>query len=298
MKCLEAGNNKNDVTIDDGDGNTKKETCYILNGHSYVANSDGSGQRLLSYSSDDTGGKYSYDQIKGVQWTENNHGQYQGSSVITLNGEKKQVSYDYPSYPESIPYINFNEAVPTLTDSLKTISKFSYFFGVDSLSVQSAEINTTCCFISKEINVGTFSENDYIQLEAAYNAEGFASIEFYILDGNKQIPILPVGDAQVYYEKIFYGMKTRFPIDTTKPITIKKDNIQVDVSIDKAILSTDGLYTIDYAPVNAYNYKPLSTTVKIKAILRLYNRSSTPPSISKIKIRKYGGNTLWQQTDI
>jgi hypothetical protein len=285
-------NVKNDITIYNSNGSVSTHVDgYVLNGHSY----NDQGQRLFSYG--DGGGVYD---VTSKQYKTDIHGDdYAYTSSATLREQAAPVYYYEPVYysPPPPPFISWNENPPTFSSDLKKVNKYSYFFGVDKLTIAHAEINQNCCFISKEISLGDIT-NCYLQLEADCDISSDSSIEFYIIDGGIEHPIVPVKDILVSNEKIFCGLNTRFPIDSTKDISIKKDGNLIDVTIAKAIQSSDGLYTVTYTPVNSYNYKPINSVVKIKIILRLYNKSYDAPYISKMKIRKFGGGTLWQDISV
>ena len=76
---------------------------------------------------------------------------------------------------------------------------------------------------------------------------------------------------------------------------IKKDGLNINISLEDAKTSYDGRYSADYQPLDTYyNYTPLNNTIRIKAIIRTYgDQIDTIPYIKSILINKYGGNTLW-----
>lgn len=193
------------------------------------------------------------------------------------------------------PFIPFNEQPPTFSSDLKKVNKYSYFFGLDKLLIKNATANQNCCFISQELSLGEITQDGYIQLEAEFSNENNSAIEFYIVDGSKEVPILPVGQSFVLNEKIFFGLNTRFAVNDSKGYEIKRNGIIVDITLDKAIQSTDALYTVTYTTVTSFNYKPINNSVKIKTVLRIYDKNANSPDITKMKIRKFGGGTLWKQ---
>lgn len=176
----------------------------------------------------------------------------------------------------------------------KDFDKFTYFFGIDKLQVKHMVANNTCCLISPEIYIGQLEQDEYIQLEADCITSDVNSIEFYIVDGAHEVPVLPIDDMTVSNEKIFYGMNTRFSIDYDEPIEIKKDNVLITTSIESAIQSNDALYTVSYMPIDPYNYKPINSSIKIKVIQRLYQENTDAPYVAKMRIRRYGGDALWR----
>lgn len=192
------------------------------------------------------------------------------------------------------PITKFDQPMPTFSDDIQNVYKFSYYFGLDKVQASVKNINQNVCFISQDITIGELKEGEYIQLDAKYITNESSSIEFYILDAGRVEPILSISDKKIFNEKIFYNLRPRFAIDLDKEINIKKNGMSTNITIDQAIKSNNGLYTISYSPVNAYNYAPISTTIKVKVIIRLYDKTAAVPYITKMKIRKYGGNALWK----
>jgi hypothetical protein len=309
-----AGKNQNDVTIKGTDGSSSKITGYVKDGVTYVPNSSGGGDRLVD--GGDGKGNINKNDMKDIDgWRVSGNGDTVYRTEIYVQSPKKEKEYNNrvdreERYYEPEPYIPppppkpqapskpslivFNTPMPAFSSKLQKVNKFSYFFGLDKLKLQYKIINKDCCFVSEEIILGTFKEDEYIQLDVEHEANEYSSLEFYIIDGTKEIPILPINDKEVFNEKIFYNLRTRFPIDTEKAIEIKKDGIASGKTVDQAIQSNDGLYTITYSPEDVYSYKPLNSSVKIKIIQRLYDKAFNAPFVSKIKIRKHGGNSLWK----
>jgi hypothetical protein len=176
----------------------------------------------------------------------------------------------------------------------KNFDKYTYFFGIDKIQIKHMAANNTCCLVTPEVFIDKLDQDNYIQLEANYITSDVNSIEFYIIDGALEIPILPINDTIVSNEKIFYGMKPRFSVDYNSPIEIKRNGVLTPLTIDNAIQLNDAIYTVSYTPLNPYNCKPINSSVKIKIIERLYEENANAPYVAKMRIRKYGGDTLWQ----
>ena len=84
-------------------------------------------------------------------------------------------------------------------------------------------------------------------------------------------------DLEVLYEKI-----------------IKKDGLELPISLDEAKTKYDGRYSVSYTPSIENTYRPLNNTVRIKAIIRTFGDNYDKiPHINMINIRKFGGNALW-----
>ena len=181
------------------------------------------------------------------------------------------------------------------------IVKYIYVLGIDSITANLLMLNNNCYFLSETIDTGHFEQSDYLQLAVSDNIGEFSSIEYYIVDGNMEIPILPISEKYVYNERIFPETDLRFEMDeglyAAGVIKIKKDGMAIDTTLNNVIDQYDGVYSISYQQdPNVYSYTPINDSIRIKAIIRYYgNTLDTIPYIETINIRKYGGNTLWTQ---
>ena len=133
------------------------------------------------------------------------------------------------------------------------------------------------------------------------NVGEFSSIEYFIVDGDIEVPILPMSEKYVHNERIFPETDLRFDIDidlyNSIDTKIKRNGMTINSSLDSVIDQYDAVYSISYHQAdNVYNYTPINDTIRIKAIIRYYGSTlDTIPYIETINIRKYGGNTLWTQ---
>lgn len=169
---------------------------------------------------------------------------------------------------------------------------FYYLFGLDKISIQFVEKENKSCFISKDIKIESLKNNEYIALEADYVCEK-GNIEFYIIDGTTEIPLLTESQSTIDHEKIFYKIPTRFTIDDINTIEIFKDGVPVKISLNEAMNDTNEQYTISYKPKEANSIDSLmNNTIKVKAIIRNYDNNYIP-YIKSIRIKKYGGGALW-----
>lgn len=199
----------------------------------------------------------------------------------------------YPSTPPPPPFIEFDEPMPTFNSDLKKLNKYTYFFGIDDMQLRHVSLNPTCCFISKSIELGTLDEGEYIELDASYSADENSSIEFYIIDGTNEIPIVPIKDTLIKNEKVFTGYETRFKVDKSKQVIVKRDGVTTNVSLDEALLNNQN-YVLTYTPDGGYQYKPFHTTIKVKIIIRNYKLENYAPCVlGGMKIRKYAKGGLW-----
>lgn len=182
--------------------------------------------------------------------------------------------------------------------------KYKYRFGFNDICVQKRELNTTAGYISEDIIV---KDCQYIEL----NAPIINGIEYSILDGDEEFPVLPIGQTKIVGEKLFYGLRTRFTITDDTSIEVYKNltesvaihstedlNLFLTVNnteeaVNQSSFSKLDLYTINYTPdIKAQQYTPKSTRIKLKIIQRYYG-SDVPAPIKDISIRKYGISTTW-----
>ena len=197
----------------------------------------------------------------------------------------------------NINYKNINEKYfweqieNEIIDTNKNVYYY-YLFGLDKISIQFVEPSNKSCFISKDIKIESLKENEYLSLQAEYLCEK-GNIEFYIIDGTNEIPILPEGETTVIEEQVFYKVATRFTIDDITSIKMYKDSIPSKTSLNEAINNNEEGYTVTYKPKSATTITSiLNDTIKVKAIIRNYD-SNYIPYIKSIQVKKYGGDALW-----
>lgn len=171
---------------------------------------------------------------------------------------------------------------------------YSYMLGLDSIILKNIEQEKDSCYISEAINIGELNEKEFIQLHVEEVLNDNATIEYSILDGNVEIPILPYGRKIIKNERLFSALPLRFNQDNSTETIIKKDGIITDITLDDAKLQVLSRFSVDYFPQNKYNYTPINSSIKIKATIRTYNKTNIDNSFLKaIKIRKYGGDVPW-----
>lgn len=192
-------------------------------------------------------------------------------------------------------------ALPTTTDVSQpandlseTRSRASYAFGIKNVVPGYRSYNLTSGIVSAEIPV---ENTRYIELAADVTENDASSVEFSILDGNTEQPILPGSIRTVRREKLFYNLKPRFDIDTSHTVTIQEDGKDVGSSYadfdQEKLRNTNHVYTISYTPLNAWRVTVEHTVVKLKAVVRVY-ANGYPPRIEHIAVQKGGGTLQWQ----
>ena len=170
---------------------------------------------------------------------------------------------------------------------------YRYIFGINSIKIQYVEQENDSCFVSQSINVGNVKQNEYIQLHVKDNVKENACIEYYLLDGDIEIPIAPAGTTIIKNEKLFSSLPLRFnPIRDTD-IAIKKDGLLTDISLDDAKNQMLSRFSADYVSAFKYNYTPINSNLRVKVIIRKFTKQMDTSYVDLIKIRKYGGEALW-----
>jgi hypothetical protein len=137
-------------------------------------------------------------------------------------------------------------------------------------------------------------DTEYLNINSDFISADSTDVEFYIIDGNQEIPILPLSKNEIKNEKIFTGLPLRFNTDDNN-FVIRKNGYVINMDLKDALNQVSGEYSVDYIPNKeyCYSYTPINTSVKIKAVLRRYNDFAEMPYIKSIKIRKFGGAAPW-----
>lgn len=203
-----------------------------------------------------------------------------------INAEGGYQESSMPSIPGVADASPYDSTVPEYKQQLVHCRR--YTFGIDSVKAVSSSPNNNNGFISKEIDLHQCS---YIELSAKTGGEG--NIEYSIIDGTQETPILPVEQTIVVKEKLFFGLGTRFEPDKTRPITIYKDGKETSIPFEQlGSLNADGAYSISYTPVkSSHIYYPQNQNIKIKVVQRCEN--GTPATINDLVILRHGGGNIW-----
>lgn len=183
----------------------------------------------------------------------------------------------------------------SIDSSQATIEKtmYTYMFGIDSITIKYVEQENESCFISQSVNIGNIEKNEYIQLHVKDVINENAGIEYYLLDGDIEIPLMPADTKIIKNEKLFPTLPIRFSMPHYSEIIIKKDGMLTDISLDDAKEQILSKFSVDYIPDFKYNYTPINSNLRVKAIIRKYTNQIDNSYIDLIKIRKYGGEALW-----
>lgn len=168
---------------------------------------------------------------------------------------------------------------------------YYYLFGLNDIEISFAKKEKVSCFVSKEFKIDKLKDNEYIALTADYSCVN-GNIEFYILDGSNEIPILPEDENKINHEKIFFKIPTLFSVNDINQVQLFEDGIPSKISLNEAINSNKESFTVSYVPKDGKNIGKLTNeNIKVKAILRSYKEDIA--FIKNIKVKKYGGGSVW-----
>ena len=186
---------------------------------------------------------------------------------------------------------------------LMTLHMYSYIFSLEVMEFKYSEMNVEGYFESEPIHIGRLGEKEYINISTKHTVDTNSSIEYSIIDGEREIPIMRIEDSIVYNERIYSNKDTRFnrAMNTATPgyipEVVKKNGLVINESFESVSSKKDldGRYSITYKPAkNNYDYVPLNPEIKIRAYVRTYEKNPRlSPSIEMITIRKYGEDTVW-----
>ena len=237
-----------------------------------------------------TNSKYYMDKSKVTEdvWNKIKDYEYRYALDVTTKFEMEEVIAKVTNGKTDIYQTNISNSSEIIEKNM-----YTYIFGIESITIKHIEQETDSCFISEPINIGTCSEKEYIQLHVEDVLTDYAGIEYSILDGDMEISLLPVGKELIKNERLFATLPLRYKKDNTELFAIKKDGLTTDISIDDAKLQVLSRFSIDYYPEFNYNYTPINSNIRIKAIIRKFTKDIDTSYIRHLKIRKYGGDTPW-----
>jgi len=180
--------------------------------------------------------------------------------------------------------------------------KYRYSYCLNNPIMQYKDISKAAGFVSQPISVSSCS---YVEL----SAEQTLGVEYYVIDGNVEVPILPRDTNYVKEEKLFFGFMPRFAVAEPNDIIVKKNGILTGITtmsdletfliantVKGSGVSFDNnySYTISYKPnESAKRYFPKSDIIKVKGIQRIIV-DIIPCNINNIKILKFGNKRQWQ----
>ena len=196
----------------------------------------------------------------------------------------------------------------TVKSNVQTVeqTRYRYNIGFDNIKLAKKSVQDVGGYLSRDIALGTCG---YLTL----SCETYQGVEFYIVEGKDETPILPVQQTTIEDEKLFFGLMPRFEISNGSSFTVKKNGVITNISNidrlklfllantgdarDESSYDTVNLYTISYTPTeSSHEYVPKSNSVKIKIISR--KGVGIPQIIKNITLNKYGTNIDWYLSSI
>lgn len=141
----------------------------------------------------------------------------------------------------------------------------------------------------------SITPSNYVQLQAEYSDCDSGSIEFYIIDNEKNnlslydaIAIRPINSAYINKERCWFNRGFRFTQDENDTALFYVDDI-LDTNIKSLsdIDFSDGrAYTVSYKPKDfaGTSYSPKNSYISLLIILRSYDKTKKPPYVKNIKI--------------
>ena len=171
-----------------------------------------------------------------------------------------------------------NETAKADTDITQPHIFYTNYFGLNRLELSQRKYRSDSGVMTEDMPV---IPNKPIKVIAKIKMPEKTSVEISIIDGNMDMPILPQGETNVVHEKVFLGMPPRFKSDK---YSYYRDFKGIGNQISENDLKiSNSLFTVCYKPSEeAYLYTPKHSTVKVKAILRMYSDNTEPPEVNNI----------------
>lgn len=224
----------------------------------------------------------------------------------TRSSTNEYSDFTQPQYQSTVSGAqdSFNHLTVDATAPTEEVQRFTYKFGFNDIRLERRELVQVAAYMSAPILV---KGAQYIMLSAPI----IDGVEYSVIDGDKEIPILPIGQESVKGEKLFYGLMPRFVIVDSSTISVYKNLDEVvnitsredlelflaanntNEEVSQSSFSQTDLYTIDYTPdTDSQQYIPKNNYIQLKIIQRYYGKT-VPEAIKNVLIRKYGIKTTW-----
>lgn len=196
-----------------------------------------------------------------------------------------------------VPYSEIKEESNTIPDSTygllddtdtTTKERAEYAYTVTMQGYQREEASV-CGLVTKQIPLSNCRS---LTLETEMEIPDGASIEFTILDGSNEIPILPKDIKKVVHERIFNGQDTRFQEDTSQSYTFYKNGTEIFSIKDEDLSDSSVVYTVSYVPMNAWKIVPSSTSIRLRIIM-YPDLNGNMPKITSVTLYKQGSELAW-----
>lgn len=173
-----------------------------------------------------------------------------------------------------------DELIDPKTVTEKTYRYYTDYFGLNALDIGYKKFAGTSGILSSVFDV---TKGEPVYLKADIFQPDYSSIEFSVIEGSRETPILIKDQTEVVHEKVFFGLDKRM---TGTNETYFRNFQAVDKSQDRSDIFNRGvIYTVSYQPDSRYqSYTPSGTKIQIKTILRIYQDDGTSPEIRNLRI--------------
>ena len=161
---------------------------------------------------------------------------------------------------------------------------YTSYFGLNDFVTANKSFASASGAVSDEISV----EKDvplHLYADVACDTSK-ANVEFSILDGTKETPILPDDQDTVEHEKVFFMLPTRF-VGTN--LRYYRDGAPLGTKMTDGAMTDGATYTVSYKPdIGSYEVTPASDKVRIKTIIRVYDADAKMPEVKNIRLGQGG----------
>jgi hypothetical protein len=185
---------------------------------------------------------------------------FQEYTILTTSDDDETSSLVYINNDDDLAFDDILE-----NDSTETIQEqyYTYYFGIDDFTAQKRAYYSDSAFILENISV---AKNTDVILVVEDNIPDGTSIEYSIIDGNNEYPIMPFGRKDVINEKSFEGFDTRFVPDSE-------------------INSSDSLFSVSYTVGDdAFFHYTYNESISVKIVFRILNGGDIPPVLKSLYI--------------
>lgn len=161
---------------------------------------------------------------------------------------------------------------------------YTSYFGLNDFVTANKSFAPASGAVSDEISV----EKDVpLHLYADVSCDtSKASVEFSILDGTKEMPILPDDQMEVEHEKVFFMLPARF---VGKDFMYYRDGSPLGTKLADGAMSDGATYTVSYKPdISSYEVTPTSDKVRVKTVIRVYDADARMPEVKNIRLGQEG----------
>lgn len=171
------------------------------------------------------------------------------------------------------------DKIITASDITSNTEKYyAYYFGINTLEIANKEFYDKCAYVSPAMNVNIGS---VLSLKADFTEGKYGSVEFSIIDGINEIPILPESQKEIRNEKVFYQLPVRF---NTNEYKFYEDLTYIGSNMGELPFKQGRTYTVDYVPAAGGSHTAAHNSVRVKAIARMHKQGAAAPQINSITL--------------